>query len=478
MKKQPNMILFMPETLRADAVFGLAERRARTPVLDELAKQSVTFQNTFVNHSVCTPSRCSMFTGFYPHTCGHRTLDYLLKPYENNLFRDLKENGYTTVCFGKNDILSPESVSKSFDSIELLVWPDTPSAENPWPEDHKFYKTFYYGERPAKYSKDYDWACIESALKFLDNPPEPFCLFLPLSFVHPPYYVEEPYFSMHDRSKVPKPIRPEHEGRRRYARLMYERYGLKNLEEKDFREIKATYFGMVSRIDQMLGLVLDRLKQTKLFDKTAIVVFSDHGDYTGDYGLVEKWWTGFEEPIIHTPLIIRVPGQEVSINRNCLIEMVDLYPTILNIAGVKPSHYYFGKSVLPLLDADHPDVHRNAVFCEGGHNPDERHCREPLLENIYYEKTHLPEYDPVVISKAIMVRTGRYKYIYCPDEHDELYDLQADPDELRNLVSQEQLIGIAAELKSEILEWLTRTADTVPLEKDPRKFQRTRKLNL
>jgi arylsulfatase A-like enzyme len=472
--KQPNIVLFMPETLRADAVFGPPDSRAQTPVLDKLAKQSMTFQNTYVNHSVCAPSRCSMFTGLYPHTCGHRTLNHLLRADEHNLFCDLKENGYTTVCFGKNDMLNNEAVPKSFDSIDFLTCPESPLAENPWPKGHKFNKTFYYGEKAAEYTKDHDWACIESALKFLENPPEPFCLFLPFSFVHPPYFVEEPYFSMHDRSKVPVPIRPEHDGKRRHVSFMYKHYGLNNLDENDFREIKATYFGMVSKIDQMLGSIVNKLEEMELYDKTATVVFSDHGDYAGDYGLIEKWWTGFEDTLIHTPLVIRVPGQDASVNRNCLVEMVDFYPTVLDIAGIKSTHHHFGRSVLHLLDAKQPDVHREAVFCEGGHNIDERHCREPLHEGIYHEKTHLPEYDPVVIAKAIMVRTEQYKYIYCPDDHDELYDLQADPDELNNLISQEQFCGIAAELKSRILEWLIRTVDTVPKENDPRRFKRAR----
>jgi arylsulfatase A-like enzyme len=471
-------VLFMPETLRADAVMGERALRAKTPCLDEFSRTAVSFENVYVNHTVCSPSRCSMFTGLYPHTRGHRTLDYLLGPHERNLFMDLKEAGYTTICFGKNDFLSPDAVGPSFDSIDYLVWPDEPAPEVPWPKDHKHYKTFYYGKKPRNSFRSHDEACIESALKFLENPPEPFCLFLPISLAHPPYYIEEPFFSMHGRSDVPMPIPPAWQGRRRYARMMYERYGLNKLGEDDFREIKATYFGMVSKADHLFGQVLDKLKTAGVYDRTATIFFSDHGDFAGDYGLVEKWWTAFEEPIIHTPLMIRLPGENKSLTRQAFVEMIDFYPTVLEIAQVRPRHYQFGKSLVGLLNETTPDRHRDAVFAEGGHNLDEMQCREPLLDNIYFEKTHLSEYDPKVIAKAFMVRTEKYKYIYSPEEKDELYDVQADPDEMTNLAERGKLSQVVNEMKSRLMRWFAFTADTVPLEKDPRGFLRQRKVDM
>ncbi|RLC33279.1 MAG: hypothetical protein DRZ76_04505, partial [Candidatus Nealsonbacteria bacterium] len=184
-----------------------------------------------------------MFSGLYPHTLGHRTLTYLLQNHERNLFRDLRENGYFTACFGKNDLLAQDAVISSFDLIgpkDIIYekpWPD-----NPWPKGHKYYKSFYYGKRPQKMSKDFDWACVQNACRFLDNPPsEPFCLYLPLIFVHPPYAVEEPYFSMYDRNKVPSPIPVKFENKRIFMVILHKVRGIDKLNEENKREIKAVY---------------------------------------------------------------------------------------------------------------------------------------------------------------------------------------------------------------------------------------------
>ena len=98
MTQSPNLLLFMPETLRADAVFGAPENRAKTPVFDQLGERGACFVNCYAQHTVCSPSRCSMFTGTYPHTGGRRTLTSLIQQWDYNLFRDLKEAGYETVC--------------------------------------------------------------------------------------------------------------------------------------------------------------------------------------------------------------------------------------------------------------------------------------------------------------------------------------------------------------------------------------------
>jgi len=471
MAKKLNFLLFMPETLRADSIGYLGNSIIRTPHIDELAKEGIIFTKVFVQHTVCSPSRCSIFTGWYPHSNGHRTLTYLLRSYERSLFRDLKEAGYYVQAFGKNDLLAQESIPSHFDSVELIVKPETFSFPHhpPWPLEHKYYKSFYYGEKPSTYSKDFDWACIESACRFLENPPqEPFCLFLPLSLCHPPYYVEEPYFSMYDPSIVEPPIPADFKDKRIFMEFLHKVHGIDNLDEWDLRKIKATYYGMVTKLDDMFGKVIEKLQKTGLYDNTVVIFFSDHGDYTGDYGLVEKWWTGFQDCLIRVPLIIRVPGFPENKVVESLVEMIDLYPTVLELAGIKPKHSHFGKSLIPLMEGK-IEYSRDAVFAEGGHNFNEEHCFEPVLEGIYYEKTMLPrKYSPKVFAKSIMVRTEEFKYIYCPQDIDELYDLKNDPKELENIISRPDSKVIVEELRDRLLKWMLETADTVPFDWDKR----------
>jgi arylsulfatase A-like enzyme len=118
MKHHPNFILFNPETIRADAVFGAHEGRAHTPALDKMAAQGHTFSNTFCQSPFCAPSRISLFTGQYPHTGGHRSLTHLLHAHERNLFRDLKDAGYTNVVFGKNDLMAQDARDLAFDEYQ------------------------------------------------------------------------------------------------------------------------------------------------------------------------------------------------------------------------------------------------------------------------------------------------------------------------------------------------------------------------
>ena len=472
-----NFLFFMPETLRADSVGCLGNKVVNTPNMDNIAKEGVSFVNCFAQHTVCSPSRCSMFTGLYPHTKGHRTLTYLLQAHERNLFRDLKENGYYTQCFGRNDLLAQDAKSSSFDSIgpkDLKF--ENPFPRNPWPEGHKYRKSFYYGKRPKKMGKDFDWACIQSACDFLDDPPsEPFCLYLSLLFVHPPYTVEEPYFSMYERKEVLPSIPANFTSKRPFMKLLHRVQGIDKLSEEDKREIRAVYYGMVTRVDHQLGKIIEKLKDTGRYDDTAIFIFSDHGDYTGDYGLVEKWWTGFQDCLLNTPFIAKIPGFPPAGKKETMIEMIDLYPTVLELAGIEAPHSHFGKSLVGLLRRNE-DYLRDAVFAEGGHLETEKYCFEPVLDEtvldgMYYEKTTLPrKYGPKVFAKAIMIRTNKFKYIYCPDDINELYDLEDDPQELYNLAGKPQVSDIEQTLREEILRWLIRTVDTVPFKWDKRKF--------
>ena len=103
---RPNLIIFLPETVRGDAVYGDPAHRAHTPNMDRVAQEGVSFTNCFCQAPYCGPSRCSMFTGLYPHTAGHRSLLHLLHNGERNFFKDLKESGYVNVACGKNDLLT------------------------------------------------------------------------------------------------------------------------------------------------------------------------------------------------------------------------------------------------------------------------------------------------------------------------------------------------------------------------------------
>ena len=466
--KQPNIIIFTADEMRGDCISlgGKLNDVIKTPNMDRLAKDGIAFTSCFTVNPVCVPSRIGVFTGQYPHSNGHRSLYQLLQPHEENLFKFLKEKGYEVIYIGRNDVFSKESFKSSVTRRITVRFPSE-WKKNPYPKGHRLRKSFYYGERTEKEAKDTDFNVIKKAINYLDSSPNrPFCLFLGLSFPHPPYTVEEPFFSMYDRNRVPTPIPPNFHNKPKFMELMYKRYGLNRLEKEDYQEIIATYYGMVSKVDHQLGEVIDKLNEINEYDNSAIFFFSDHGDFTGDHGLTEKWPNAFQDSLVRIPLIIKLPGVKVkNLINNQLIENIDIFPTLLELAEVDTRYTHFGKSLIPLINGD-TNFHRNEVFSEGGYNPREPQCFEIVFNDpdaigfgIYFDKTNIPKEDQTTVSRSVMIRNNQWKLIIRDHEMDELYDLINDPKELENLIDNKNHLQVIGELKELLLKWYLRTSD-------------------
>ncbi len=469
MADRPNFLLFMPDQLRADAVGAFGNPVAQTPNIDALAARGTAFSQAFCQNSVCSPSRVSIFTGWYPHVSGHRTLTNLLKPWEPNLLKMLKDAGYNVAWAGmRGDTFAPGVVEKSTDFYGFIVPPKTVFHRSPYPREHKFSNTFYHGRRDADgVVMDLDEAAVQTAETWLAGKPrEPWLLFIPLVFPHPPFEVEEPWYSLHDRSKMPAPTPALLERKPRFMRAIRDRYGTGRLEPGDWAEIMATYYGMVSRVDDQLGRVMRAVEQAGVADRTVTAFFADHGEYMGDFGLIEKWASGLDDCLLRNPLVISAPDTSHGAVCDALVELVDLLPTMLELAGVEAHHTHFGQSLVPLLsDASLP--HRDAAFAEGGFTTHERH----LLEQAgfpYHHKIALQHEDPTLVGKAASIRTERWTYIHRLYEDPELYDRASDPREQTNLAGDPELAEIERDLRDRVLEWLLATADAIPWDTDPR----------
>lgn len=132
-----------------------------------------------------------------------------------------------------------------------------------------------------------------------------------------------------------------------------------------FRQVRATYYGQVSYADWLLGELLEALERTGRDKDTALFISSDHGDYAGDYGLVEKWHGGLESCLTHVPLIGRVPVAPGGLVARDMVELYDILPSFLNLAGTAPHHTQFGRSLLPQMHGGAGDPAR-AAFTEAG----------------------------------------------------------------------------------------------------------------
>ena len=466
---RPNLLIFMPDQLRADCVGAFGNPVIQTPNIDALAARGTRFEQAYSQHSVCSPSRVSIFTGWYPHVAGHRTLTHLLKPWEPNLLRLLRDAGYHVAWMGqRGDTFAAGGTAESTDFYGFRTNPKFVFQKSPYPPEHRYARTFYHGRRSGETpALDFDEATVRSAESWLaEGPPEPWVLFLALIFPHPPFEVEAPWYALHDRGEVPLPVDCELSRKPAFVRALREAYGTDRLDEKDWREIVATYYGMIARVDDQLGRVLRAVDEAGARERTATAFFTDHGEYLGDYGLIEKWPAGVDDCLVRNPLILQVPGAPEGGRSRQLVELVDLLPTLLELAETEAQHTHFGRSLVPLL-TDPNARHRDAAFSEGGFTADEAH----LLERAgfpYDLKAKVQHDDPKHIGKVIAIRTPEWSYVHRIYDRPELYDRKRDPRERENRAGEPEFAEIECALRERVLDWLLETSDVIPWQPDPR----------
>ncbi|RMZ11572.1 hypothetical protein D0862_02903 [Hortaea werneckii] len=434
--EKPNMILFMPDQLRYDAVGAFGNEVAKTPNIDAFAKEGTRFTNCFLQASTCSQSRCSMFTGQYPHVSGHRTLLNLLKPWEPNVFRSLREGGYHVAYLApRGDFYAENATELGVNEYGFLTdqtLPDFPRGGFDMEDKNSLWnRLFYLGERNASMAVDYDEVLTKGALQWLENPPEePWVLFLPLVFPHLPFMVEEPWFSLHDRSKMPIPPPPEERTgyTPRFYETLREQYGLERANASVWQEVMATYYGMVSRVDDQFGRVMNKTKDQGLWNQTVTLFYTDHGEFLGDSYMIEKWPSGESENLVHEPLIIGGAGLPENVVYEEMAEMIDLVPTLLQLGTVNETYAHYGKS---LVDAMHAAgrgevlPHHDMAYTEGGFLLSD----EPLLEQSpfpYDIKASLQHNDTALVGKALRMRNKEWTYVYRLYEPDELYSRLSD----------------------------------------------------
>lgn len=472
--ERPNILIFMPDQLRYDCIGAFGNKVIKTPNIDQLAANGTKFTNCFLQHSVCSQSRASIVTGKYPHVTGHRGLTTFVKPWEDNFFRTLKESGYHIASLGtRGDIFSEGGTELSVNEYGFFQEPSFSLFDlfKDVRNKQDFRGRLYYaGKRGNEAVFDFDAALIDSAEKWLDTTAKhldkPWVLFLPLIFPHCPFSVEEPYFSMYDRSKVPKPLGYEEKTgyEPMYMDRIRKRHGLDKVDKEIWYEVIATYYGMVSRLDDQLGRVISKIDQ----DSTYQFFFTDHGEYLGDHTLIEKWPSGVSEQLVHEPLIIAGPGLPKGQEINALTEMVDLTPTLFEIANLPTFPYpHNGKSLIPLL-LGKTQEHKNYVFSEGGFLKSE----EPIIEVAPYPydiKAAIQHEELESVGRVVAARDTKFTFVYRLYEKNELYDRENDIHEAHNLIDNPQYKDVVDKFEKVLLKWMVESSGHAPLVADPRK---------
>lgn len=479
---KPNILIINPDQMRADALHHLGNAASYTPNLDRLAYEGVSFANAFCQNPVCVPSRCSFMTGLYPHTNGHRTMSHLLQPDEENLFSDMKQAGYYTVSSARGDLMAGQYKDyhrRCIDSYLMYGKVSTPvSLPKTKRDGSDGCNDFYDGMIPPRKNGKVchgDDLCIDAAVRAICNRPKekPFFMFVGLQLPHPPYAVEQKYYDMIDASVLQEriPTIADTDGKPKMETGLRDAQRLDKRSEQQLREIRRTYLAMCAKVDDQIGRLVRTLKAEGIYNNTAVLVLSDHGDYTGDYGIVEKCQNCFPDCLVNVPFLIKPPKGIVAdsgINEN-LVQLNDLCATVYDLAGIDAPRLSFSQSLLPTLQ-DKTKAHRSHVFCEGGRLCGETHCSEMNLflnENDRYAARQLLQAkEDGTHTKAVMIRTKDYKYVYRLYEEDEFYDLQQG--ERHNLIAEERYAPIVEELKKQMLDWYVQTCDSVPTRYDDR----------
>ena len=493
MADRPNILYVVADQMRSDAQHYLGNPAAHTPNLDALAGEGVAFENAYCQNPVCVPSRCSFLSGLYPHTTGHRTMHFLQREDEPNLLRTMKDAGYEVVWIGRNDVvpgdrpktaycdeyydgLHPENQRDArIDALAHMTREGTAGGvrQDFDPDDY----SFYLGEtEPGGYGR-VDEGCVAAACAYLERyaaggRDKPFFVYCALALPHPPYGVSRPWYGTADRDALPPRIGRRADGG---PAMLAETVRKMDLDprwsEERWRELRATYLDMVAKFDDLLGRVVATLRATGLIDDTSIFVFSDHGDYTGDYGLVEKVQNCFEDTLTKVPLIIK-PAAGISCRPRvtpALAELVDLCATVSAMSGVDLGCVQYGTSLLPVLAGD--DVGKDAVFCEGGRSRGDRPAMELGHDDPrdrYWPRISTQYEEGPAHNRATMIRMGELKYTMRQYERDTLYDLARDPHELANRIDDPAYAADVARLRERLLMWYQETADWAPDRRDQR----------
>ncbi len=484
MSKLPNIVIFNPDSYRGDVLGHLGNAGAVTPNLDRLVREGgVSYANAFAQNPACTPSRCSFMTGWYPHVHGHRSMRYMLQDHEPNLFSVLRREDYHVWWGGKNDLFALKNKEDYLKHCDTKYHPEKPYKEyypppKISPQDPR-HSVFYRGVMPKQGKgekvSDRDYGNTLGAADFITSysAENPFCVYLPLSWPHPSYRVEEDFYHMIDPDNLP-PRRPVPENDFSMLDDLRGIYRSEEISEDDWKEIRRVYYGMCTKIDSLFGKVVAALKKKGEYDNTLIIFLSDHGDFTGDYSLPEKAGT-FHDSLLRVPFIVKPPASVVAQPgiRTHLTELIDMPATIYDLLGIEPGYDHMGRSLVGSLCGDNSEI-RQAVFAEHGSREKENAYKNSEVFNRPPHDFYGLKFEVVlkyqdVGTYGVSVRNHKYKYVRRPYfKWDELYDLESDPGELHNLIKNPEYSEVNKQMENLLLNYFMTTADVLPYQQDPR----------
>ena len=451
---QPNILLIMADQL-ATPFLSLHGGPAKTPNIDRLAASGVNFTSAYSNSPLCAPARFAMMSG---------QLNSKIGAYDNasefassvpTFAHHLRAAGYQTSLVGKMHFVGPDQLHGFEERLTTDIYPAdfgwTPNWGDPdgrfdwW--FHNMDSVVHAGVADVSNQLDYDDDVAHHSIRKLRDlartcDPRPWMMTASFTHPHDPYVARQQFWDMYTDDEIPMPAvgvddveADPHSERLRHVITA----DTTEVTDEQIRNARHAYLANISYVDHHIGEMLDVLDRHGMADDTVVMFTADHGDMLGERGLWYKM--SFFEHSARIPLIITRPGTDAVVNGSH-VGLLDIAPTLLELAGVDVPDVMDGASLIPLLD-----------------RPSDR------------ERTVVGEYlGEGAIAPVFMIRRGQWKFVWSRADPPQLFDLDADPHELANLAADEAHGHTVAAFTTEVL----RRWDPDEIEQQVRTSQQAR----
>ena len=424
----PNFLLLMADQLTPGAL-GAYGGRARTPHIDALARSGVVFDSFYCNSPLCAPSRYSFMAGQLPSRIGAYDNAAEFPAATPTFAHYLRRAGYQTALSGKMHFCGPDQLHGFEERLTTDIYP----ADFGWTPDWTRFE-----ERPAWYHTmdsvtqagpcvrtnqvDFDDEVVAAARQKLfdlarSRDRRPFCLVVSMTHPHDPYAIPQAFWDRYHDQDIEPPrvsagVAPDDPHSRRLRHVIG--LDLRSPAEPEIRAARRAYLGAVSYVDDQVGALMDALRAARLDANTVVLLCADHGDMLGERGLWYKM--NFFEPACRVPLIVGAPGRLAARRVGHHASLVDVLPTLIELAGIADPDYAAPVDGLSLV---------SSLKGEGAAG----RAAQPEVIGEYLAEG--------AIAPIVMIRRGPLKFVHSPSDPDQLYDLPTDPQELRNLAAAE-----------------------------------------
>jgi arylsulfatase A-like enzyme len=484
MPEEPNVVVIMADQLKATASHLYGNDWFETPHLEALADRGVRFDHAYTPHPLCVPARVSMWTGQYPHTHGARRNETLMPGDANHAFDRFADAGYHCGLIGKNHCFESAADLATFDTWCPISHRGLPEDDEPrgmeWFRPRESIESAHEARQDMpRQSRHFGYAVTDHPLAdyssgliagqterfFEQHGDDPFALWVSFPDPHEPYEAPREYVEQVPKDEIVLPPWSEDEFDDSAAepnRLLYRMLGMEDDDPEDVRGVLQCYYAMVRFLDDMVGRITTALEENGLREDTIVVFCADHGDFAGEHRMTCKGGA-FYDCLTRVPLIVSWPETLPSgVTEESMVNLVDVVPTLYELLGWDVPRAMDGTPLPTVTDAEPRDAAFSEYgcggppFCESDlEDLESPYGRDTLIESLRWREAE---------GRRKMVRTQDWKYVHDPDRRQhELYDLEADPWELDNVVDDPGNDDVVARLRRRLLDWSIRTEDGTPV---------------